>query len=306
MSQLGANIEATVSRFPRFHRPIANGIDFLRGYPPVTWSEITQQQILNLVGKSNPTILEIGCNDGSHTLRFIDPFEKPMIYCFEPDPRAQAGFRKSVGCRPNVYLFEGAVSDSVGSATFWQSDFSRTAIGSEDMPEGWDRSGSIRRPKEHINVDPWVKFERTITVPTVTLDAWCDENGIDLIDFIWMDVQGAELDVIRGGGKALKKTRFIYTEYSNKELYEGQANLKQILRHLPSFKLVTRYPVDIGKGGLPGVALSGAPRSRRETKWVPRALPGGAHSRVPPSENGFYVDLSACAAHVSAANPAHD
>jgi hypothetical protein len=36
-----------------------------------------------------------------------------------------------------------------------------------------------------------------------------------------------------------------------------------------------------GKGSLRGVALSGAQRSRRETKWVPRALPGGTHSQVP-------------------------
>ena len=34
------------------------------------------------------------------------------------------------------------------------------------------------------------------------------------------------------------------------------------------------------KGGLQEVALSEAQRSRRETKWVPRALPGGTHSQV--------------------------
>jgi hypothetical protein len=32
-----------------------------------------------------------------------------------------------------------------------------------------------------------------------------------------------------------------------------------------------------GRGSLRGVALSGAQRSRRETKWVSRALPGGTH-----------------------------
>ena len=34
---------------------------------------------------------------------------------------------------------------------------------------------------------------------------------------------------------------------------------------------------DPSTGSLRGVALSGARRSRRETKWVPRALPGGTH-----------------------------
>src|SRR5512139_2899920 len=35
------------------------------------------------------------------------------------------------------------------------------------------------------------------------------------------------------------------------------------------------------KGSLRGVARSGAQRSRRETKWVPWALPGGTHRRMP-------------------------
>ena len=77
------------------------------------------------------------------------------------------------------------------------------------------------------------------------LDTWCDENGIEAIDFIWLDVQGAEMDVIRGGEKVLVKTRYIYTEYSDQELYEGQSPLDQLLNALPAFKIVERYRGDV-------------------------------------------------------------
>lgn len=60
-----------------------------------------------------------------------------------------------------------------------------------------------------------------------------------------MDVQGAELDVFRGGKNALSKTRFIYTEYSNIEIYEGQATLPELLKHLKTFKITMRYKNDV-------------------------------------------------------------
>lgn len=66
------------------------------------------------------------------------------------------------------------------------------------MEEGWDASGSIRKPKNHLADFPEVTFDEPITVQTMTLDTRCDENGIEAIDFIWMDVQGSEIDVIRG------------------------------------------------------------------------------------------------------------
>ncbi|MEN9248224.1 MAG: hypothetical protein Q6L50_08560 [Gloeomargarita sp. GMQP_bins_120] len=37
-------------------------------------------------------------------------------------------------------------------------------------------------------------------------------------DFIWADVQGAEVDLIQGGLQALANTRYFYTEYANTEL----------------------------------------------------------------------------------------
>ena len=53
-----------------------------------------------------------------------------------------------------------------------------------------------------------------------------------------MDVQGCEIDVIKGGEVALRNTRFLYTEYSDTELYEGQANLQQIKKYLKAIQLV--------------------------------------------------------------------
>lgn len=94
----------------------------LCGIPPVSHAAITAELIRCCIGRPDPTILELGCNDGSETLWFLEIFERPKIYCFEPDPRAIASFRQKVGERGNVELFEVAVSDRHGEAVFHQSD----------------------------------------------------------------------------------------------------------------------------------------------------------------------------------------
>nr|VFK56979.1 MAG: methyltransferase, FkbM family [Candidatus Kentron sp. TUN]VFK64723.1 MAG: methyltransferase, FkbM family [Candidatus Kentron sp. TUN] len=211
----------------------------------VNYPGITRQRMRQCIGKSDPTILEIGANDGTDTLRFLELFENPRIYCFEPEPRAIERFRKNVGQRPNITLFEMALSDHDGEATFYQSNSQYGEKTSIIMPDGWDLSGSIRKPKEHLTVFPWVTFEESITVRTVMLDTWRREQGIETVDFIWMDVQGAEMDVFRGGTDTLARTRYLYTEYSDRELYEGQQTLARLLDYLEDFKVLDRYPDDV-------------------------------------------------------------
>ena len=214
---------------------------YLKGEPPVTDSSITKEFICQLVSKPDPTILEIGCHHGDHTLWFWEIFDSPRIFCFEPDPRAALRFKNKIGNRKEVSFYECAISDRNGEETFYVSSGQENEI----MPEGWDYSGSIRKPKNHLIVHPWCKFEKSIIVKTKTLDTWCKEKEINKIDFMWMDVQGAEIDVIRGGRNILKNTRYLYTEYSNKELYEGQLSLKQLLKELAEFEVVIRYSDDI-------------------------------------------------------------
>jgi FkbM family methyltransferase len=238
-------VRATLNRLPRLKRSLQSVYYFLHGTPQVSYSAITADQLRESAGRSDPVILEIGANDGGHTQWFLEIFESPTIYCFEPDPRAAARWRRNIGSRPNVKLFELAMSDRDGEITFYQSGGARDGDQVEVMPEGWDLSGSIRKPKDHLVIEPSVTFERAIEVRTTSLDHWADEHSIGNVDFIWMDVQGAERDVVKGGQRTLARTRFLYTEYSERELYEGQYTFKQLVKALPAFEVVTRYPADV-------------------------------------------------------------
>lgn len=235
----------TLNRAPRVKSLLKSVYWSLQGLPPVCETEISREVIHKYVGKEDPTILDIGCNDGTHTLWFLEIFTNPKIYSFEPDPRAISRFKKKVGNASNVMLFEMVLSDREGEIDFYQSGGQLDENQAQIRAEGWDLSGSIRQPKEHLTMHPWITFENKISVPSSTLDTWAQQQGIESIDWIWMDVQGAEIDVLRGARKTLAKTRFLYTEYNNQELYEGQVNLKNLLKYLSDFKVVIRYPDDI-------------------------------------------------------------
>ena len=207
---------------------------------PISPGALSAAKIRLCVGKDDPIIVEVGANNGQTTVEILRAMPRATIYAFEPDPRAIAKFRAAV-THPNVHLYECAIGAINGTVNFYQSS------GAEDLPgysDGWDQSGSIRRPKSHLTVWPWVKFEKEITVPVMTLDAWSELHHVEKADFIWADVQGAESDLVEGAARFLRASRFLYTEYSNKELYKGQITLAELREKLPDFDLIVRYRSD--------------------------------------------------------------
>jgi 2-O-methyltransferase len=207
---------------------------------PITTGTLSAADIQRCVGKDDPVIVEVGANCGQTTVELLEAMPRATIHAFEPDPRAIAKFRAAVK-HPLVHLYECAIGAVNGTVSFHQSS------GAEDQPdyrEGWDQSGSIRRPNSHLTEWPWVKFEKQIVVPIMTLDAWSEMHQIANADFIWADVQGAESDLVEGASRFLRSVRYFYTEYSNDECYEGQITLAALCEMLPDFELVVRFPAD--------------------------------------------------------------
>jgi 2-O-methyltransferase len=212
--------------------------------PEITPGQLNLNFLPQLIGKPDPVILDIGCNDGTHTIAFLKLFPFSRVYAFEPDPRAFEIFQSRIRGE-RVQLFDFAISDADGIADFHLSDGFPTPEFKDYRPTGWDLSGSIHRPKEHLNVYPWCEFNREIKVKTRSLDSWRAETGVESIDFIWADVQGAEHNLIAGGRNTLENTRYFYTEYSNTELYESQVGLEWIMEKLPGFDVLYRFSEDV-------------------------------------------------------------
>ena len=175
------------------------------------------------------TFLELGAHCGEDTA-WLAELPGVRIHAFEPDPRNR------LPPLPNVTVHHAAVSDRDGSSPFF---LSRLGWGRE-----WTESSSIKVPAKHLSRYP-VTFEGSVQVRTVALDSFCRAQGLGAVDFIWADIQGAEAEMIRGGVETLARTRYLYTEYSDDELYEGQPPLAEILRMLPGFRVLELWPENV-------------------------------------------------------------
>ena len=194
-----------------------------------------------------PVFLEIGAHLLEDTRRIIPLLRPPYTYyAFEPDPRnveriqhqqLAAGFG---GQGSKFALVDAAISDRPGRVTLHLSSGSPT--GGED----WTGSSSIRAPKNHLTAHPWCKFGDTVEVRAVTLDQMMSEKKLNHVDFIWADVQGAEADMVKGGRTALAHTRYLYCEFSDQELYQGQAALEEWMKLLPGrWEVIEKFEKDV-------------------------------------------------------------
>ena len=192
-----------------------------------------------LITSSRPILLDVGANDGHDTCILKKIFPNSVIHSFEPDPRAINSFRIKTRELQDVTLHEIAMNESTGIALFYQSNSADFAVSHKNIrPNGWDLSGSLCRPKKHLELHPEIVFDTIITVPTITIDQWTTNNDINHIDLLWMDVQGAEAQVLTGAQNSLKNCDLIYTEFDEEELYEGQVNLQHVKDLLMSTHLL--------------------------------------------------------------------
>ena len=143
--------------------------------------------------------LDIGAHVGSFTKELYYKFPECQIVMIEANKNCEP-YLRLLG-KPYEIV---ALSDKNGTAELHIEDVNPIGTGSSLY-------------KENTN---WYTEGKTQTVITKRLD---DCNYFDgaPIDFIKLDVQGSELDIIRGGENTIKNTTFVMMEVSLLEYNQG-------------------------------------------------------------------------------------
>jgi FkbM family methyltransferase len=87
------------------------------------------------------------------------------------------------------------------------------------------QSSSLLKPKLHLTHHPNVFFPYSTKVKVETLDSYELQNSYN---FINMDVQGYELEVLKGAKETLKNVNYVYCEVNRAEVYENNAFVEEI------------------------------------------------------------------------------
>jgi FkbM family methyltransferase len=164
------------------------------------------------------TVLDVGANRGQFALVALERWPHARLVCFEPLPGPRALLARVLRNKPQAEIVATALGSKSGIATIHVSRA--------------DDSSSLLAPTERQSKTfPGTKQVATIEVPTARLDEYFDA-GLAAPALLKIDVQGLELEVLRGGTRVLKSVDAVLVECSFFEFYSGQARADDVVRFL--------------------------------------------------------------------------
>jgi len=145
------------------------------------------------------------------------PGEDAEIFLFEPRPDFYQELVDSYAGKENYHIYKIALSDNVGTSTFYST-------------QKRNCSSLLEPNKEEKNINRrWeqaFKYE-TFDVETNTLDNMFKD--FKRVDYLKLDTQGSEYEILCGGKELLTKTMFVKVEVHLTEYYKGQKFLQDYM-----------------------------------------------------------------------------
>jgi FkbM family methyltransferase len=172
-------------------------------------------------------VIDGGANRGSFTDAFLQLHRPERLVLVEAIPDLAEKLRAKYAGKSGVSVVSAALSDKNGEAHF---EINRSEASSSLLPIDPRNTAWFNRD---------LSVARTVQVPTMTLPALMEEQGMRMIDLLKLDIQGAERFVLTGGKAVLDRVRVIYSEVFFEQLYAGAWLFGEMTEFLAdhSFKL---------------------------------------------------------------------
>ena len=158
----------------------------------------TTHLILDTV-QSGETVLDIGANRGyMSVLAGMRVGPAGRVFCFEPNPSIYRGLQEHL----RMNQIDGYVEASTLALSNCRSHHATFFVSTLETNSGL----SSLTPHPELLANQNLSAQNTIAVETITLDEWLKEKSINKpIDFIKIDVEGAEMLVLEGAMETLSK-----------------------------------------------------------------------------------------------------
>jgi 2-O-methyltransferase len=192
----------------------------------------------------NPIIFEAGGHYGDDTVRMAQKWPQGTIITFEPNPHAFEKLLQATEKLPNIRVHNLAANNYTGHAML---NICYGTTGDNPLFEGASSLLPASQSMEIHYQGPKVE------IPCVILDNWCKQQKIKAIDFMWLDLEGLELQVLQSSPYILSTVQVIYTETNFFEFRQGMTHYQDLKLFLEKagFKLIAHWYTE----GLQGDAL---------------------------------------------------
>ncbi len=187
--------------------------------------EVYERQMMHYTDQSK-VIFDVGANIGYYTVQFAQR-TNGLVYAFEPMNYQYDVLLKNIELNKlsNICPVQKIVSDKNGIQRIYFSGMYNTAASSMV-----------------------VETDDYEDVPSITLDTFCDKNEIEEVDMIKIDVEGNELNVLKGLKKKLEsnKVNHIFIEIVESHLNKAGTGSEEVYNFLDNYNY-TGYSLKSGK-----------------------------------------------------------
>lgn len=172
------------------------------------------EKVLKKYSKNVYGIIQVGAHIGQQVEIFLK-FKNINIYLFEPQ-KEPLKILKKYDSYPNIYIFNFGLGNKNSNEKLFISNKKNGA------------SSSVLKPKLHKKYFPEVQFS---DYETIEIKKFSNLKNISA-NFLMLDVQGYELEVLKGFDKRIEGIDFIYSEISIEEFYEGNTLISDLDNYL--------------------------------------------------------------------------
>ena len=198
------------------------------------------------------TVCDVGASDGQWTRRCLEVFPDARYFCVDPLDENQPCLAQLSAEYPNVSYWQGCLGSRTGKAIL-----NVDRDGSSILPGHWGNPYGVQR---EVTVE---------TLDNLILRGVCPQP-----DLIKLDVQGYELEVLRGAARALGKTQAIIVEVSFFPFQSGMPVFHEVVEELADSGFVvcdvlslSLRPLDGAAGQADLLFLQATHPLRADNKW---------------------------------------
>jgi len=177
--------------------------------------------------KPGDVVFDIGANTGQWSSMVLSDVGKVRLHSFEPVTDTFALLKINLGSS-GAHLHNIAISANNGSENFYH--YNRNAKLAR-MSSFYRRNNAVEQQFNTVPVP--------VSVQAQTLDSFCEKHSISRVDFVKIDTEGAELDVLRGAANLLHEQRIKIIQFEYGGTYpDAGITLHQVCRLLSSHNCV--------------------------------------------------------------------
>jgi FkbM family methyltransferase len=165
-----------------------------------------------------PIVVDVGFYEGDFSKEILRRRPMALVYGFDPSRHAKRHFDTHPFGNGNVSLISAALADQVGLATFFDYGNMCNSLATR-TDAGCDESS-----RYEVAVD--------------TLDSWCATRGLEKIDFLKIDAEGFDLDVLRGSTRLLEASMIDLVMF---EFASGWISSRRLLRDAVDYLATKPY-----------------------------------------------------------------